>query len=269
MLTGLEKERIVIAGAGRLATQLGLAFHRKGIAVSKIYNRSADKGKKLARRIQAQYVSDIRDLEVESGICILAVSDAVLVSMAESLQMKSMLVAHTSGTVGMDVLAPVGNYTGVFYPLQTFTLSSRVDFFKVPVCIEGNSDSAEQRLVSLASGISGTVIRLDSSRRRVLHLSAVFASNFTNFMYAVAEDILSEHDLPVSILEPLVLRTAQNIRGGDLLGKQTGPAARGDAEILRKHRELLAGHTDYQAIYDLMSEHIQKHVNLWQTTKKT
>ncbi|HNX05390.1 MAG TPA: DUF2520 domain-containing protein, partial [Opitutales bacterium] len=100
---------------------------------------------------------------------------------------------------------------------------------------------------------------LDSDHRKLLHLSAVFASNFTNFMYTIAEDLIIAHGIPFELMKPLISHTAEIARQEDVFRQQTGPALRGDLDVLSSHRKLLAEHPDYLEIYNLISNNIIKY----------
>lgn len=252
----------MIIGAGRLATHLGLSFFRHGLNIVQVYNRTPEKGKKLAGRIGATFTADIQEIKPDADLYILAVTDFVLEDLASKLRLKDKLVVHTSGTMAMDILAPISANIGVFYPVQTFSPNRRIDFRKVPVCIEGNSSNSEQQLTELAKRLSQHVCLLSSDQRRVLHLGAVFASNFTNFILAAAEELLLTNEIPFDLLKPLILQTARNVQHGNLMQHQTGPAVRGDTKVLQKHREMLADHPDYLEIYNLLSKNIINHTNL-------
>ena len=254
-----KTQEIVIIGAGRLASHLGSAFYKQGLNMVQVYNRTEEKGKKLAGRIGTTFTADIHEITPNADIYILAVSDSVLVDLAAELRLKDKLVVHTSGTMGMDVLTPISANIGVFYPLQTFSSTRRIDFRKIPVCIEGNSGVSEQMLADLAGKITQRIYILSSDNRRFLHLGAVFTSNFTNFIYTITEELLKEHEIPFNLLEPLILQTARNIKYGDLFQYQTGPAIRGDTKVLEKHREMLSSYTDYLEIYNLITQNIIKH----------
>lgn len=254
-----KTQEIVIIGAGRLATHLGLAFDKAGLNVVQVYNRTPEKGRRLAVKIGASFATDIQDIILNADVYILAVADSVLEDLALKLHMKNKLVVHTSGTMQMDILAPISKNIGVFYPVQTFSQGNRIDFRKIPVCIEGNSKASEEKLTILAKKLTQSVHCLNSDKRRLLHLGAVFACNFTNFMFAVTEEFLLAHEIPFSLLEPLILQTARNAKRGNLFQSQTGPAMRGDLKVLDKHRELLSGYPDYLEIYNLISENIIKH----------
>ncbi|MCX6267800.1 MAG: DUF2520 domain-containing protein [Bacteroidetes bacterium] len=257
-----HRYEIVIVGAGRLATRMGLSFVKHGLKVVQVYNRTPERGKILAKKIGADYTHDIHEIVLNADLYFLAVSDSFLTELSCLLRLKNKLVVHASGTMGMDVLAPVSANIGVFYPVQTFSQNRRLDFRKIPVCLEANSTVSELELTILAKKLTQNVYYLSSEKRRVLHLGAVFAANFTNFLYAVAEDLLCSREIPFNLLEPLILQTAGNVRHGNLLQRQTGPAVRGDASVLDKQRALLSDNPDYLEMYNLITKNIIKHKSL-------
>jgi predicted short-subunit dehydrogenase-like oxidoreductase (DUF2520 family) len=253
---------IVVIGAGRLATHLCLAFFKHGLKVVQVYNRTPEKGKKLADRIGASFTDQIPEIVMNADLYILAVSDAVLDDFSSKLRLKDKLVVHTSGTLEMDVLTPISANIGVFYPLQTFSPGSRINFKNLPVCIEANSPGSARRLAGFAEKLTQSVHFLDSDKRRVLHLGAVLSANFTNFLYAVTEELMLSHEIPFELLWPLILQTAKNARHGNLAQSLTGPAVRGDIKVIEKHLELLSDHPDYMEIYKLITTNIIKHKSL-------
>ena len=84
-MTTNETHEIVIIGAGRLATRLGLAFVKNGLKVVQVYNRTPERGKKLAKRIGALYTDDIREIVLNADLYFLAVSDAFLPGLSSML----------------------------------------------------------------------------------------------------------------------------------------------------------------------------------------
>ncbi len=246
-------------GAGNLATHLGLALSGCGFRVMQVYNRTSSKGMKLASVIGAEFISDPGMLRQDSDLYILAVTDTMIGEVANSLPLKDQLLVHTAGTIEMSILsAASGNY-GVFYPLQTFSGRRKIDFKKIPICVEANSKDAEDQIFEMAGKLSNQVQVIDSHNRKMLHLSAVFASNFTNFMQVIAEVLLIENNISFSLLKPLIRQTMLNVRKDHLFRYQTGPAYRGDHNVLDAHRELLASHPEYLELYNLISDNIIKY----------
>ncbi|MCX6284771.1 MAG: DUF2520 domain-containing protein [Bacteroidetes bacterium] len=252
-------QNVVIIGAGNLATQLALALHRRGVNVIEVLNRSRQSGERLARRVKAGFNDDFRAADFRADLFILAVSDSAIEEVARNLHLKDQFLVHTSGSVDLAALSGASSNTGVLYPLQTFSKEKRINFSNIPVCIEANTKENEEKLMQFASLISKKTQVLSSAQRKILHMTAVFAGNFSSFMYTIAEDLLKKHDIPFSLLKPLIQQTAASARHEDVFSRQTGPAVRGDTRIMDEHLVMLAKHGAYMDIYNLISKSIIKH----------
>jgi len=248
-------QTVSIIGAGNVAAHLGCALKKAGIRVLEICNRTPDSGRALARRTGARYIPGPAGLDPNADLVLISVSDDAVAGIAGKFRTRA-LVVHTSGSLGMDILSEASPRTGVLYPLQTFRKGRRLLTRNVPFCIEASTHHDETLLRALAMKLSGHVTVLDSERRKILHLSAVFASNFPNFLFSIADELLSDHDIPLKLLYPLVRQTAENVSRGEPFSLQTGPAIREDRKIMEIHRNLLKHHPEYRKIYDLISQTI-------------
>jgi predicted short-subunit dehydrogenase-like oxidoreductase (DUF2520 family) len=122
--------------------------------------------------------------------------------------------------------------------------------------VEGSSSDAEDILKKISSQISSQVYSLSSEQRRVLHLAAVFACNFTNHLYALADGLLSEHHLSFDMIRPLIAETAKKVQDHSPKNAQTGPAVRNDKKTMAKHLEMLEQHPELYKLYQLLSQSI-------------
>lgn len=249
--------KIVIIGAGNVATQLALGLKKAGHEIVQIFNRSGGAGKELAKTVGASFTSNAGELK-EADVYLLAVKDDVISQVAGQLALGNKTVAHTSGSKSRDLLAVSSSNYGVFYPLQTMTKLSRVDFKNVPVLVEANNEKTLNQLAELANTISGNVHRVTDDQRRWIHVAAVFANNFTNHLWALSEELLREHGISFDLLKPLI---QQSIRSLDELSPskiQTGPAARGDHQLVQAHLMLLAENPKLHKLYRVLTESIIK-----------
>ena len=251
-----EIRKIVILGAGRLATNLSMAIHKKGYDIVEVCNRTESKGKSLAGKIKARYIPEPEMITPDADLYILALSDAAIPLFLKRIKIGNRLIVHTSGSLKIDILRGVSVNYGVIYPPQTFTAQSLLRFRTVPLCIEASSGKNLLLLKSFADSLSEKVYTINSNQRRVLHLSAVFANNFTNFMVAISQELLLENGMDFGILEPIIRQTAGNASSGDVFKMQTGPAVREDRETIREHLKLLSNHPDYKEIYYLITRNI-------------
>ena len=157
----------------------------------------------------------------------------------------------------MRVLEVAGTENiGVFYPLQTFSRGVKTDFEDVPILVEGNNPLVENALLAMARALSSTTEAITSEQRLALHVAAVFASNFTNHMVAIAFELMTDHELDPNWLKPLIAETLNKSLDTGPTDAQTGPARRGDLGILRRHAEFLKNDPKVREIYSLISQHI-------------
>lgn len=246
--------RIVLIGAGNVATCLGKALKAAGHSIAQVYSRTERSAQALAQELNSPFTTSLNELSA-ADLYIIAVKDDALPDIASEIRVKGIIV-HTCGSIDMQVLKDCSKSFGVLYPLQTFSKSKEVDFSKVPFCIEASSDTARKIIENAARSISGNIHRVNSEQRRVLHLSAVFACNFTNHMFTIAEDILKKENIPFSILLPLIEETVDKVKNNSPREMQTGPAKRNDTEIMKKHLEMLSGDEKAQELYRLISAKI-------------
>lgn len=252
--------KITFIGAGHVATHLALELHKKGNKIVQVYSRTEKSAKTLAKKVNAKAIHNISKIDTNADIYIIAISDDAIISLIKNLHLKDKLVVHTSGSMPMSLLKKVSSNYGVFYPLQTFNKHVKINFSEIPILIEANNKQNITLLKNLASSISLNTQCVDSDKRLIIHLAAIVASNFSNFMYVIAEDILKRNKISIDVLKPLIHETAQKINYDFPHKLQTGPAVRKDFEIIKKHLNLLAKDPDYKKIYKLISNNIIKHI---------
>lgn len=252
-------KKLAIIGAGNLATRVSIELYNQGINIIQVYSRTIASALTLAKLIGCPYVTQTKQITDEADIYLVAVNDMAICSLLDSINLNNKLVVHTAGSVPMSVLDKYSSNYGVFYPLQTFSKYREVDFSKIYFCIEANSAENEQLLIELASVISDNVRIINSEQRKQIHLAAIFANNFTNHMYAIAEQILYQKDLPFDMVKPLISETASKIN--DIMPReaQTGPAIRNDRVILNDHLKMLNENPQLSKIYSLLSENIYEY----------
>lgn len=249
---------ISIIGAGNLATQLGNALHKEGYLISQVYSRSQKNAALLAKKLNAKPISDFKKLSTDASVYIIAIKDDAIEAVAKQLKLKDKIVVHTSGSVSVNVLKNCSKNYGVFYPLQTFSKSKTAEFKTIPICIEASNTSTSTTLQYFAKSISGNVQKVNSDQRKKIHLAAVFACNFSNHMYAIAEALLKKDKLSFELLKPLIEETAGKIKDNHPKDVQTGPAMRKDKKTMEAHLKLLSKEKDLQKIYSILSESIMK-----------
>jgi len=250
--------KVTLIGAGNLATQLGKSLKKAGVIISQVYSRTEDSARTLGELLEAEWLTDIKALRDEADIYIFSVKDSVLCELISEVckSRGDKLFLHTAGSMPMSCFEGKALHYGVFYPMQTFSKTKDVDFERIPVFIESNSVETEDVIRSLANKLTQRVIRLSSADRKYLHLAAVWACNFTNYCYTVASDILGEHGIPFDVMLPLINETTEKIQKISPKEAQTGPAVRGDRNVMSKQLELMNGKEDLQELYRMLSKGI-------------
>ena len=105
------------------------------------------------------------------------------------------------------------------------------------------------------------IYRVNSLQRKVLHLAAVFACNFPNYLYGAAQQLLAQNDMDFAMLRPLILETAQKVQERFPGEVQTGPAVRNDENTMATHLQMLNNEPDLALLYRLLSQQIIKNNN--------
>lgn len=253
--------RITLIGSGNVATHLAAAFKNAGHHIVQVYSRNLQNAALLAYHVKAEAIDDLSAIHPETDLFVIAVKDDQIGLMAEQIARYDKLIVHTSGATGIYALTAFTDNAGVFYPLQTFSKSKEVDFLKVPLCIEGADEQITQNLLQLARSISNNVSRVSSAQRKTLHLAGVFACNFSNYLYGVAQQLLAKDNLDFDLLRPLITETAEKVQRHLPQAVQTGPAVRNDENTMNFHLQLLNGEPQLQELYQLLSQGIIKMEN--------
>ncbi|MFY9244003.1 MAG: DUF2520 domain-containing protein [Polaribacter sp.] len=188
----------------------------------------------------------------QADVTIIAVSDDAIAKVSSKI--KNSFVVHTSGSVALKDLKN-NTKKGVFYMLQTFSKDKKIDFSKVPFCLEAENDDEYLLLERLAKLIGEKIYKINSEQRKTLHVAAVFVNNFTNYLYKIGEDICKKNNIPFEVLHPLIMETSQKIKTLSPEKAQTGPAIRNDKKTIKNHLNLL--NKEQQEIYKILTKSIQ------------
>jgi predicted short-subunit dehydrogenase-like oxidoreductase (DUF2520 family) len=254
--------KISLIGAGNMAWQLAKVLTEKNHEIDLIYSRNVENAVLLCEEIkQGKPVSKLDFSNSQSDLFLLCIPDQAFEAVLSELKLpKNSILTHTSGSHSIQLLKK-GKFEnvdfGVFYPFQTMSKTKLVDFAKVPICLEATTQLTYEKLQELAESLSPKVHQVDSATRKKLHLSAVFACNFTNHLLAVSNQLLQEDGLEIGLLKHLVEETIEKAFSMPPKDAQTGPAIRRDENIISTHLEMLEGKEELQEIYSLLTKSIQ------------
>jgi predicted short-subunit dehydrogenase-like oxidoreductase (DUF2520 family) len=245
---------VVILGAGNVGTHLVKAVQTaENLNLIQWYFRDS---KAIQFPIKdVELCHDLNRLKL-ADVYIIAVSDKAVSELSKQLPFENRLVVHTSGSVAMKQL-DMKHRRGVFYPLQTFSLTSDVAFSDVPFCIETMQKEDSKFLKNLATKMGSPSYMINTEQRQALHLSAVFINNFTNQLYRVAHELSDFKNINFDVLKPLILETAKKVQNMSPYSAQTGPAKRNDQVTINQHMRALENHPEYQSIYEQLTKSIK------------
>jgi predicted short-subunit dehydrogenase-like oxidoreductase (DUF2520 family) len=253
-----DSYNISIIGSGNVAWHLAPELENAGHRIYEVYSRNLQNAKKLQNRLyHAELNTNLDFSNSQSEIFILGISDDAIEEVAQEIVLPDQaILIHTSGSQSINMLGYAATENiGVFYPLQTFTKSKRISFEDIPILIESENKNTAKVLSKLGKSISKKVLNVKTKDRIAIHVAAVFACNFTNHMFAGAENILKNQGYKFDLLRPLIAETINKSLDIGPKNAQTGPAARGDLKILDKHMAFLDG-SEYQELYQLITEKI-------------
>lgn len=252
----MPRYNISFAGAGRVASALCRKAHMAGHVIIRVVSPGEKTGRTLASSCGALW-SDKLVFSNENDLIIVAVPDARLEEVLSEISCAgNTVVAHTAGSYGMEVFPEGIEHKGVLYPLQTFALNREQDFSRINFFIEASDNYTALILKQFTRSLGSNVFQSTTGQRTMLHIAAVFACNFNNFMLTAAKEIASRSGMPFEVLEPLIKETMMKAMEIGPENSQTGPAVRNDLATIRKHLEILAFAPELSKLYGFISDSI-------------
>lgn len=247
--------KVVIIGTGNAATVLGKKIQEAGHDILQVIGRNFEKTNLLASHLHTGSAYNIRYINLLADVYIIAVSDAAIASVASQVKLKNKIVVHTSASISKDVLAGCSENFGVVYPLQTL-LKEMEATPSIPVLIDGNNEPTKKNLKEFTADWAETVRTADDEERLKLHVAAVFVSNFSNYLFTVAEQYCRKEQLKFNLLYPLIEETIKRLKTQSPSAVQTGPAVREDYVTIEKHNELLKDDPKLSNWYKILTNSI-------------
>lgn len=254
--------KIVIIGAGNLATQLAVNMYNKHFQIVQVLSRTINSAEIIAKKVNASFTNYINDIDQNADLYIIAINDNNIESVVKSEFLKNKFMIHCAGSIDLEIFKSYSCNYGVIYPVQTFTKSKIVDFKNVPLCVEANNDENLILLINIAHVLSENVYEINSEQRKYLHLSAVFANNFTNFFLEQSKYLTSVNSIDFNILQSLVEETVKKAFSEKISNNQTGPAVRGDINVVNLHIKMLKDYPKLKKLYSFVSKSINENLQL-------
>ncbi|MFV0418445.1 MAG: Rossmann-like and DUF2520 domain-containing protein [Dysgonomonas sp.] len=249
--------KIVCLGAGNVATHLVTALYEHSIDIVQVYSRTLESASALANRVGAKPLTDLKEVVDNADIYLFSLKDSVLENVMAQIPNNSGLWIHTAGSASLNIFSNYTSRYGVLYPFQTFTKNRKINWSEIPIFVEASDNESLNTINIIAKQLSNKIFDLSSEERKYLHLTGVFACNFTNHMYTLSKQFLDKINLPFDVVLPLIDETASKIHDLSPEEAQTGPAIRYDENVINKHLSLIEDDIVKQ-IYKIMSDNIHR-----------
>lgn len=245
----MNGSNIGFVGAGRLGTALALELAAKGYAVAAVSSRSLGSVQRLAAQLGPRTRACAFAQEVADACALVFITtpdDAIGAVAGQVRWRQGQQVAHCSGALSIDILAPVvkvGGEVASFHPLQSFASQRRDPFAGITIGLEGKGRLLEQ-LKTIAADLGAHSIVVPSEEKAAYHAAAVFASNYVVTLTKTGTDILkglnvAEADAEAALLG-LLRGVVRNMEENGVQKALTGPITRGDVGTVRRHVATLA-----------------------------
>ena len=248
---------VVLLGSGNTATVLGRLIQKCGHKVMQVVSRDLEHAKQLANLLETDYDSINAPSYKDADIYIVALHDHVLEGLDRFPGLKNKFIVHNAAGVSMNVLSKCTENFGVLYPLQT--LSKYVDHFpEIPLMIDANNADNLDTLLSFAKTLSDNVSHVNDKQRMAYHVAAVFAANYANHMYAIAEIYCQRENIDFKNMLPIINENCNKVNHYSPFLTQTGPAIRDDVFTMSKNLEALTPYPELKYIYLKITESIIK-----------
>ena len=229
--TSLKK--LVFIGAGKVATALSASLKGKAHIIQ-VYSKTLANAKKLGQKTAGSYTNNLKKIVPDADIYIIAVKDDAIEEVSKTLKLPGKIIIHTSGSTELKTLKNISKNIGVLWPMHSFTGKAGL-LPKTPFFIEASNKKTEKELTVLVKQLKGIPYYIDSKKRAIVHMTAVFVNNFPNHLFTIAEAFCKKAGVPFKLFLPLADETINNIKKRSPALSQTGPASRNDKKIIYKH----------------------------------
>ncbi len=247
-----KKKHICIVGCGNLAWYVAERL-RKHYNLS-LYNHKPNKAlADFKAKFKLPVYTDLEKISVDADVFILCVKDNVIDEVITKIR-KQKAYGFILITSGSYQIKPKQKNIAALYPLMSFTKGISTNPKTVPVIYTGYTNAAHKISLEIGEFLGPSFFTLTNSERLKLHLCAVLVNNFTNSLYAEAYRIMqTDKNLPdFNLLLPLIRQGVEKLELMNPIQAQTGPAKRGDNDVMKKHLELM-NNSDLKKLYRIFS----------------
>jgi predicted short-subunit dehydrogenase-like oxidoreductase (DUF2520 family) len=257
--------KIVIIGSGNLAWHLATFFKSKKLKPEVYNHRPSAELTQFKQKLGLKTVSGLNNIRQDADYYFICVSDRHIAKVSKKIKTakEEALVLHCSGSMPLKELSKTHQHKAVLYPLQSFSKNTAVNWKDIPLFLQASETAANKKLTQLLKLFPGKKVLCEDESRLRIHLAAVLVNNFTNALYAEAQELMGSNysqDL-FQLMLPFIKNGLGKLDTMSPLEAQTGPAKRKDKVVMKKHLQVLKKNKDLSKLYRLMSAIIAKQQN--------
>jgi predicted short-subunit dehydrogenase-like oxidoreductase (DUF2520 family) len=240
--------RLGIVGGGRAAWAFGSAWKRIGWPLSGVWLRD-ESHSHITELLQAPRL-ELDDLATESELLLVAVTDRAIPGVAAAIPETEALIFHASGALlslrdgfslhPLKALPPVGEPSDLEGTLLVF-------------------EGGHRRTAKLiAAAVGAHFAEVSPEQKALYHAAAVFGSNYVAAVLDIGERLMHRAGIEDAreALVALAHSAIENWRTHTDARRFTGPAARGDEEVMQRHLHTLRDDPKLAEIYALLAAQI-------------
>jgi len=240
--------RLGILGGGRAAWAFGSAWKRIGWPLSGVWLRDASHSH-IAELLGTARM-EMADLARDSELLLVAVTDRAIPEIANAIPETEALIFHASGAL----LSMRDGFS--LHPLKSLPpIGEPSDLHDTLLVFEGEHRRTAKLI---AAAIGARFCEVAPEQKARYHAAAVFGSNYVAAMLDIAERLMTRAGVPEARddLVALALSAVENWRRNRDVRRFTGPAARGDEDVVLGHLASLHDDPQVERIYELLAAEI-------------
>jgi predicted short-subunit dehydrogenase-like oxidoreductase (DUF2520 family) len=270
-----RKPRIAIVGPGRLGTALALQLSRAGYRICELVcpKRSRKESRQLARRLRAR-ASDHDNAVLDADLIWFCVPDreiaAAAHAFAAAVEWRGKTAFHSSGALAsneLNALRQRGASVASVHPMMSFVRGTVPSLKGVPFALEGDA-GALRTAQRIARDLGGEPFKIRARDKVAYHAWGAFASPLLVALLVTAEQVGRSAGLSTASARrkmlPILRQTIENYGRLGPAGAFSGPLVRGDAEIVRKHLQVLGRIPEARDVYVALVKAAVRHLPVQQ-----
>lgn len=239
-----------LIGGGRAAWAYGSSWQRAGLPISGAWLRS-ESASRLPELLRVSRRT-VEELASNSDLLLVAVSDRAINAVAASIPKTRAIIFHASGAAG----SVRGGFS--LHPLKALpSVGEPSDLADTLLVFEGDHRETAE---SIARALHARFAEVSANDKPLYHAAAVFGANYVAVMLDIAEKLMADagvRDVRDDLMS-LAESALENWRNHGGPQRFTGPAARGDDEVVERHRQVLAGDPQLAELYGLLADYIRR-----------